>query len=148
MMAYHQKLENFLNQDRAIRMREANAREAERKKQLELAKEREKEIEAKIQEELRQWKTFYDGNGFNMRMHFVWNFDHYFFVSPVDLDIKENSGHKHNYIWSTSNYPNGNDTIQYYDGTCKQFFGDSFGRDKGKHIVREYCGTKTKFVDQ
>ena len=145
-MDYRQKHEQFLKQDRQQRILEANERESARKKEIELARQHELEIEAKVVEQKRLWSTFYDSKGFNMLMYFTWYFDHQYFISPVDTDLKENIDYKYNYVWSDADYKNGDDTIRLYYGTMKDFFGNSYGRDKGRHIVREYCGTKTKFV--
>ena len=145
-MDYRQKHEQFLMQDQRQRMLEANEREDARKKEIELAKQRELEREAMTAEQKRLWSTFYDGKGFNMLMDFTWYFNHQYFVSPMDMDLKENCGYKYNYVWSNADYNNGDNTIRPFEGTMKDFFGNSYGRDKGKHIVLQYCGTKTKFV--
>lgn len=141
-------MEAFLQQDRQRRFKEARAQEKEQLDKIKAQQEREKKIQLDREEYRRQWMSFYDGKGFGMVMLFVWDFGHRFFVSPVDLDSKENHGHKFNYVWSNPDYPGGDNTIRPFEGTIKDFFGSSFGRDKGSHVVRSYCGDETTFINQ
>ena len=51
------------------------------------------------------------------------------------------------YVWSSPDY-NGDNTIKPYKGNPRNFTSDGFcGRDKGTHIIREYCGNDVRFVD-
>lgn len=53
-----------------------------------------------------------------------------------------------NYIWSDPDY-NGDNTIRPYGGDYKYYCKESnipFGRDKGTHRIRDYCGDQVKFV--
>jgi len=71
---------------------------------------------------------------------FIWFWNDKFFVEAE-------SG---NYIWSDPSYPNGNNTIRPYKGTCKDYCessGVEFGRDKGSHRIAEYCGPYVRFVE-
>lgn len=47
-----------------------------------------------------------------------------------------------NYIWRDPSY-NGNNTVTKFDGTLDDFYKKcriDCGRDKGHHIIRNYCG--------
>lgn len=60
---------------------------------------------------------------------FTWDFGCYFFMeTPVG-----------NFVWSDPDYY-GDNTIKPYEGSVQDYFGDSFGRCKGKHTVAGYCG--------
>lgn len=52
-----------------------------------------------------------------------------------------------NYIWSSPEY-NGDNTIRRYNGSLSDYIsneaGCSFGRDKGRHRIRDYCGDSVK----
>lgn len=146
MANQRQKMQTFLAQDRAKRMKENEA--AERARQDMAAAVRKKEIDAenKMGEQNRLWKTFYDGQGYMMSMDFTWSFCHLYFVSPVDPE--KNPDYKYNYVLSSSEYPNGNNTIRPFYGTIGDFYGDSFGRDKGKHIVKFFCKGVTFVADE
>lgn len=51
-----------------------------------------------------------------------------------------------NFLWSDPDYDGDNSIRQFhgsYKDACK-FLDVSFGRDKGKHVVRAYCGDKIK----
>lgn len=53
-----------------------------------------------------------------------------------------------NYVWSDPEYPNGDNTIKKFNGTVKQWLEVNqipFGRSKGTHKVREYCGENVIF---
>lgn len=49
-----------------------------------------------------------------------------------------------NYTWSDPDY-GGDNTMKPFNGTygrwC-QIVGVPYGRDKGKHIIRDYCGER------
>lgn len=66
---------------------------------------------------------------------FTWDFGHEFF-------IETNDG---NFIWSDPEY-GGNNTIRSTKKSIRQHFGKSHGRDKGKHYIKDYCGSEVKFV--
>lgn len=67
---------------------------------------------------------------------FTWNFASHFF-------IETNEG---NFIWSDPDYY-GDNTIIPYQGTVQDYFGDSFGRCKGRHLIRLYCGEDIIFKE-
>lgn len=67
---------------------------------------------------------------------FTWNFGNKFFIETAEG----------NFIWSDPDY-NGDNTIRKFNGTLQDYFGDSFGRDKGKHYISDYCGTEFTLVD-
>jgi len=64
---------------------------------------------------------------------FTWFWSHLFFVETE----------YGNFLWSDPDY-NGDDSFTIYDGQyddyCRRSGNTIFGRDKGKHIVEEYCG--------
>lgn len=54
-----------------------------------------------------------------------------------------------NFIWSDPDYPGGDNTIRPYKGSYADFLRENhieFGRDKGKHIIRDYCGENVLIV--
>ena len=70
---------------------------------------------------------------------FTWFWNHDFF-------LETNEG---NFIGSDPGYPGGDNTIRHYYGTIRDFCRDShvsFGRDKGTHTIRSYCGENVVFV--
>jgi hypothetical protein len=67
---------------------------------------------------------------------FTWDFGQNFF-------IETSIG---NFIWSDPDY-NGDNTIKPFKGTIQEYFEPSYGRDKGKHIIRNYCGDDVKIVN-
>jgi hypothetical protein len=67
---------------------------------------------------------------------FTWDFGMHFFIETL----------KGNYIWSDPDY-NGDNTIKRFNGEIYQYFGRSYGRDKGKHTIRDYCGDKIKIIE-
>lgn len=72
--------------------------------------------------------------------HFTWGWSHRFF-------LETDNG---NYIWSDPDYPFGNNTITPFKGTYKDWLnqeGISFARDKGKHIIRNYCGENVQIIE-
>ena len=55
---------------------------------------------------------------------------------------------KGNYEWSDPAY-NGNNTIRPFAGTLKEFCDTihvPFCRFKGKHVIKDYCGSDVKIV--
>lgn len=63
---------------------------------------------------------------------FTWMWDDKFFIETAEG----------NFIWRDPNYPGGDNTIKSYDGSLKQYCrktGIPFGRDKGKHFLKNYC---------
>lgn len=69
---------------------------------------------------------------------FSWDFGSNFFIET----------HLGNYIWSDPDY-NGDNTLRPYPGSLESFLKDRdipYVRDKGKHIVRDYCGPDVKVV--
>lgn len=141
--------QNWIALDRQRRMKQEEE-ERKRTEQIELEKKEELiRIKKKAQETLgkqtREWASFYDGKGFQMRMYFGWWHDHRYFVSPVNTDEKQYWKYKWNYVYSSSDYPNGTDTIRPFYGTYKDFVGGTSCRDKGCHVVRNFVGTVCTF---
>ena len=63
--------------------------------------------------------------------HFTWMWNDIFFIEAAE----------DNYLWSDPNHK-GDNTIKKYDGTYEDFLETismTFGRDKGRHIIGEYC---------
>ncbi len=55
-----------------------------------------------------------------------------------------------NFHWKDPDY-NGDNTITPFDGNLDAFYkklGVPFGRDKGKHFVKDYCGTDFKLYQR
>jgi hypothetical protein len=70
---------------------------------------------------------------------FTWDFGCQFFIETS----------KGNYIWSDPDY-NGDNTIKKFSGTINDYFNHpdiAWGRDKGRHIIRNYCGDDVKIVE-
>lgn len=73
------------------------------------------------------------------RGSFTWNFGNEFFIETPDG----------NYTWSSPEYHGGTNEIKKFNGDYKKWCEDSnfpFGRDKGSHIIKEYCGDKVIFA--
>jgi len=66
---------------------------------------------------------------------FTWGFGHEFFLETEHG----------NYIWSDPNY-GGNNTIRKTQLSYSTWAAPFWGRDKGKHVVREYCGENVQIV--
>lgn len=70
--------------------------------------------------------------------HFTWDFGQRFHIETVDG----------NYEWSDPDY-NGDNTIRpappYPQWLDKQNI--EFGRDKGRHTIRDYCGPDVKIME-
>ena len=62
--------------------------------------------------------------------NFTWNFANKFFIETVEG----------NFVWSDPDYPGGDNSITPYAGDYKQWINGRLGRNKGKHIIRSYCG--------
>lgn len=63
---------------------------------------------------------------------FSWSFGETFFVETSEG----------NWVWSDPEYQ-GDNTLTRWKGTHKQWcksIGIPFSRDKGKHLIRDYCG--------
>ena len=69
--------------------------------------------------------------------HFTWGYADEFFLETE----------MGNFIWSDPDY-SGSNVITSYNGTykdwCKNRAHIPFGRDKGKHTIRGYCGEDVK----
>lgn len=64
---------------------------------------------------------------------FVWCWNKTFFIETC----------YGNFVWSDPDYPGGDGTITRFDGSYEEFIKQQnipYGRDKGKHIIKEYCG--------
>lgn len=70
---------------------------------------------------------------------FTWSFEDEFFLET----------HRGNYVWSDPEYPGGNNEIRPFDGNydkwCEQS-GIPYGRCKGTHVIRDYCGPNVKII--
>lgn len=69
---------------------------------------------------------------------FSWGFSDKFFLETD----------KGNFIWSDPDY-NGDNTIRPYKGTLEDFLKEediSYCRDKGSHIIKEYCGDDVTII--
>lgn len=63
---------------------------------------------------------------------FTWNYGQKFFIETIDG----------NYVWSDPDY-NGDNKIVLFNGTYEEWLKLEripYGRDKGKHTIRGYCG--------
>lgn len=70
--------------------------------------------------------------------NFTWSFSDEFF-------IKTKIG---NYVWKDPRY-GGDNTIRFFKGTYMKWCKRNvipFGRDKGTHIIKEYCGSEIKYL--
>jgi hypothetical protein len=70
---------------------------------------------------------------------FTWSFHDKFLVEIPNVG---------NFVWSDPDY-RGDNSFKRYDGNYKQWCkeeGIPFGRDKGKHKIRNYCGSEIKIV--
>lgn len=73
----------------------------------------------------------------NLWGDFLWDFG-------TNFLIETDSG---NFIWSDPDY-GGDNTIRQFSGVIKDFLGSApFGRDKGSHIIGDYCKDFT-FVNE
>lgn len=73
--------------------------------------------------------------------NFIWFWSHEFFLETDDG----------NFIWSDPDYPGGDNTIKPFDGSLKDFCnagGPGYGRVKGRHTIRAYCGDQVKFIEE
>jgi len=55
-----------------------------------------------------------------------------------------------NFVWSDPEYLGGDNTIKPFDGSYKEWCdleGIPYGRCKGEHTIRSYCGENVKFVE-
>lgn len=60
---------------------------------------------------------------------FTWDFGNKFFIET----------NKGNFVWSDPDYHGGTNIITPFNGSIKEFFKDSYGRDKGTHVIKDYC---------
>ena len=70
--------------------------------------------------------------------NFTWLWGQYFFIET----------NHNNYVWSDPEY-GGDDTIRPYDGSLEKFCNElniPLGRDKGRHVIRDYCGDDVQIV--
>lgn len=75
----------------------------------------------------------------NLTGEFTWFWGKYFFVET-------NIG---NFIWSDPDYGDGDNTFTKTDMTYKQFcdaYNYPYGRDKGTHVIKDYCGDMIQIV--
>ena len=71
---------------------------------------------------------------------FTWMWDQKFFIETD----------KGNYIWSDPGY-GGDNTLRPYWGTYQDYLQDTgipYGRDKGKHPIKAYCGEEVQILDK
>ena len=69
---------------------------------------------------------------------FGWDFGMFFFLQTA----------KGNFLWSDPDY-GGDGTIKPFPGTLEEYCLQSsipYVRDKGSHIIRDYCGDSVKIV--
>jgi hypothetical protein len=66
---------------------------------------------------------------------FTWDFGNSFFIETAEG----------NFIWRDPDY-NGDNSIRQTNQSAKEYFGKGFGRSKGKHYIKSYCGTDIVFV--
>lgn len=71
----------------------------------------------------------------NLRGHFTWDFGSRFFIETS----------KGNFVWHDPEY-GGDNTLSQTRRTFHRWIGNSFGRDKGEHSIRDYCGPDVKIV--
>lgn len=70
---------------------------------------------------------------------FTWNFGNEFFLESANG----------NYTWSDPSYHGGTNEIKKFNGTYKEWCEQNnipFGRCKGYHTVKDYCGDKVIFI--
>lgn len=70
--------------------------------------------------------------------NFIWGFGTYFFIETS----------QGNYEWSCLDY-GGDNTISPLKGTYQDWLNMRnipFGRDKGEHVIEEYCGSYVKIL--
>lgn len=69
---------------------------------------------------------------------FTWGFNHEFFLETEGGDC---------YIWSDPGYPEGDNTIRKTYLSYREWSKPFWGRDKGRHRVRDYCGEDVRIID-
>lgn len=67
---------------------------------------------------------------------FTWDFGNKFFIETSEG----------NFVWSDPDYY-GDNTIVKFNGSYKEFFGESYGRSKGNHTIASFCGEHCKFIE-
>ena len=65
---------------------------------------------------------------------FTWGFGFKFFIET------EEDG---NFVWSNPQYQGGTGEIRPYNGSYDRWIGDNVGRDKGEHVIGDYCSPFT-----
>lgn len=71
----------------------------------------------------------------NVVGEFTWDFGQNFFIeTPIG-----------NFVWSDPDYY-GDNTIRTFNGSIQDYFGEGFGRCKGRHTISGYCGEDFEFV--
>ncbi len=75
----------------------------------------------------------------DMKAKFTWFWSDRFFVETE-------AG---NFVWSDPSY-NGDNTLTRFDGDiedfCETYYYD-FGRDKGEHLIKDYCGSEVVLAE-
>ncbi len=89
-------------------------------------------------------KNFVKINGENMGIldltgNFVWSFGKEFHIATD----------KGNYEWSCPDYPGGDDTLKPCGsyGEWLDKIGIEFGRCKGRHVIKDYCGESVVLIE-
>jgi hypothetical protein len=71
--------------------------------------------------------------------NFTWNYGNKFFLETS----------KGNYVWSDPDYLGGDNTITPFNGNYDTWIKSEnipMGRDKGNHIIEDYCGKDVKII--
>lgn len=74
----------------------------------------------------------------NLEGHFTWFWNDKFFIETIQGC----------FIWSDPDY-NGDNSLVEYSGTYADFLNEQdveFGRDKGVHLIKDYCGEDIKIT--
>lgn len=64
---------------------------------------------------------------------FTWNYGNRFLLETAEG----------NFVWSDPGYPGGDNTLEDFEGDYNLWIKEQdipFGRDKGDHSIRKYCG--------
>jgi len=140
-------------QDRdMVEWRKQQVQEAKEKKEAEYERrllatklaEHESERNARREKRLNDWVSFFDGNGFDqIPIEWYWKHSHIFLGIPVMWGSGKQS--KTNYIYSSPEYPNGDNTLTTTEGSYQDFDKGSL-RSKGTHLASDFCYEGVKFV--
>jgi hypothetical protein len=71
--------------------------------------------------------------------HFTWSYGERFFIETSEG----------NFVWSDPDYDGDNTLRRFHGGYsdwCKDV-GIPYGRDKGRHVLRMYCGDDVKVIN-